>query len=106
MSEKKPSLGLRLYALLAYAYIYLPIILLIIFSFNTQKLNVRWEGFTLHWYQVLFQDNDVLKATRNTLIVAFFATLVATIIGTLAALALQRYRFPGYGLAESILYIP
>lgn len=106
MSEKKPSLGLRLYALLAYAYIYLPIILLIIFSFNTQKLNVRWEGFTLHWYQVLFQDNDVLRATRNTLIVAFFATLVATIIGTLAALALQRYRFPGYGLAESILYIP
>jgi spermidine/putrescine transport system permease protein len=97
---------LRLYALLAYAYIYLPIVLLIIFSFNTQKLNVRWEGFTLHWYQVLFQDNDVLRATRNTLIVAFFATLVATIIGTLAALALQRYRFPGYGLAESILYIP
>jgi spermidine/putrescine transport system permease protein len=91
---------------LAYAYIYLPILLLIIFSFNTQKLNVRWEGFTLHWYQELFQDNDVLRATRNTLIVAFISTLVATVIGTLAALALQRYRFPGYTLAESILYIP
>jgi spermidine/putrescine transport system permease protein len=106
MSEKKPSLGLRLYAILAYAYIYLPILLLIIFSFNTQKLNVRWEGFTLHWYQELFQDNDVLRATRNTLIVAFISTLVATVIGTLAALSLQRYRFPGYTLAESILYIP
>jgi spermidine/putrescine transport system permease protein len=106
MSEKKPSLGLRLYAILAYAYIYLPIILLVIFSFNTQKLNVRWEGFTLHWYDELFRDQDVLLATRNTLIVAFVSTLVATIIGTLAALALQRYRFRGYTVAESILYIP
>jgi spermidine/putrescine transport system permease protein len=106
MSEKKPSLGLRLYAILAYAYIYLPIILLIVFSFNTQKLNIRWEGFTLHWYRELFRDGDVLLATRNTLIVASISTLVATIIGTLAALALQRYRFPGYTLAESILYIP
>jgi spermidine/putrescine transport system permease protein len=106
MNEKKPSLGLRLYAVLAYAYIYLPIILLIVFSFNTQKLNVRWEGFTLHWYGELFRDQDVLLATRNTLIVAFISTLLATIIGTLAALALQRYRFPGFTLAESILYIP
>lgn len=106
MSEKKPSLGLRLYAVLAYAYIYMPIILLVIFSFNTQKLNVRWEGFTFHWYGELFRDQDVLLATRNTLIVAFVSTLLATIIGTLAALALQRYRFPGYTIAESILYIP
>lgn len=106
MSDKKPSLGLRLYAILAYAYIYLPIILLVIFSFNSQKLNVRWEGFTLHWYGELFRDQDVLLATRNTLIVAFVSTLLSTIIGTLAALALQRYRFPGYTLSESILYIP
>jgi spermidine/putrescine transport system permease protein len=47
MSEKKPSLGLRIYALLAFIYLYLPILILIIFSFNTQKINVRWEGFTL-----------------------------------------------------------
>lgn len=106
MSEKKPSLGLRVYALLAYGYIYLPIFLLIIFSFNTQKLNVRWEGFTLRWYGELFRDQDVLLATRNTLIIALVSTLVSTVIGTLAALALQRYRFPGYTLADSILYIP
>jgi spermidine/putrescine transport system permease protein len=106
MSEKKPSLGLRITAFLVYAYIYIPIVILIIFSFNTQKLNVRWEGFTFHWYQVLFQDEEVLLATRNTLIVAFVSTIVATILGTLAALALQRYRFPGYGISESTLYIP
>jgi spermidine/putrescine transport system permease protein len=85
---------------------YMPIVLLIIFSFNSQRLNVTWQGFTLHWYSELFKDRDVLLATRNTLIIATVATLLATVIGTLAALALQRYRFPGYTLAESILYIP
>ena len=106
MSEKKPSWGLRIYAFLAFSYIYLPILLLIIFSFNSQRLNIRWEGFTLHWYEVLFNNRDVLLATRNTLIIASISTLVATTIGTFAALALQRYRFPGYTVAELILYIP
>jgi len=106
VSEKKPSLFLRIYAYLAYAYIYMPILLLMIFSFNTQKLNIRWEGFTLHWYEVLFQDQAVMLAVRNTLIIATISTLVATVIGTLAALALQRYRFPGYNFSESLLYIP
>lgn len=106
MTEKRTSLWLRIYAALAYAYIYLPILILIIFSFNTQKLNISWEGFTLHWYQVLFNDANVLQATRNSLIVAVVSTFFATIIGTMAALALQRYRFPGKTIAESTLYIP
>jgi spermidine/putrescine transport system permease protein len=106
MSEKKPSLWLRIYALLAFGYLYFPILILIIFSFNTQKINVRWEGFTLRWYGVLFNDQNVILATRNTLIIATVSTIVATIIGTMAALALQRYRFPGYSVAESGLYIP
>jgi spermidine/putrescine transport system permease protein len=106
MSEKKPAVWLRLTALLIYAYIYIPIIILIIFSFNTQKLNVRWEGFTFHWYGQLFNDQEVILATRNSLIIAVVSTIIATVIGTLAALALQRYRFPGYTLSESTLYIP
>ena len=101
MSEKKPSIWLRGYAVLAYGYLYLPILVLVIFSFNRQRLNVTWEGFTFDWYRVLFQDQQVLLATRNTLLIAAVSTLVATFIGTLAALALQRYRFPGYALAES-----
>jgi len=84
----------------------MPILLLMIFSFNSQKLNIRWEGFTLHWYGELFRDQAVLLAVRNTLIIAIISTVVATVIGTLAALALQRYRFPGYNLSESLLYIP
>lgn len=106
MNEKKPSLLLRIYAVLAFAYIYIPIILLMAFSFNTQKLNIRWEGFTLHWYEVLFRDQEVMLAVRNTLVIAVVSTLVATVIGTFAALALQRYRFPGYNVSESLLYIP
>jgi len=106
VSEKKPSFWLRLVAILTYIYLYLPIIILIIFSFNSQKLNVQWEGFTLRWYQELFQDQEVMIAVKNTLVVATISTLIATVIGTFAALALQRYRFPGYNAAESILYIP
>jgi spermidine/putrescine transport system permease protein len=106
MSEKKPALWLRLYALIAYAYIYLPILVLIVFSFNSQKLNVRWEGFSLHWYDQLFSDANILLAARNSLIIATTATIVSTIIGTMAALALQRYSFRGHAAADAILYIP
>lgn len=106
MSEKKPALWLRIYSFLVYAYIYVPILVLVVFSFNTQKLNIRWEGFTFAWYEKLFQDSQVMLATRNTLVIAFVSTLVATIIGTMAALALQRYRFPGYTISETVLYIP
>ncbi len=106
MSEKLPPIWLRIYALLAYLYIYGPIVILIIFSFNTMKLNIRWEGFTLKWYQVLFHDQQVMQATSNTLIIALVSTVVATIIGTLAALAMHRYRFPGYNVSETVMYIP
>lgn len=106
MSEKKPALWLRIYSFLVYLYIYIPIIILVIFSFNNQKLNISWHGFTWHWYDVLFHDTDVQMATQNTLIVAAVSTLVATIIGTLAALAMQRYRFPGYDTSEAVMYIP
>jgi len=106
MSEKKLPLWLRLYGILAYAYIYVPILILMVFSFNTMKLNIRWEGFTTRWYGVLFNDQQVILATRNTLIIAVISTLVATILGTMAALALHRYRFPGYGASETMMYVP
>lgn len=106
MSEKKPALWLRIYAVFAYGYIYLPILVLVIFSFNMQKLNVRWEGFTLNWYRELSRDANILLAARNSLIIASISTLVSTVIGTLAALSLQRYSFRGKTLSEATLYIP
>jgi spermidine/putrescine transport system permease protein len=106
MSEKKSPIWLRIYSFLAYLFIYIPILILIVFSFNTMKLNIRWEGFTTSWYNVLFRDQDIIQATRNTLIIALISTLVATVVGTLAALAMQRYRFPGYAASETLMYIP
>src|SRR4030043_1190590 len=106
MSEKKPSLWLRVYSALVYGFIYAPILILVIFSFNTQKLNIRWEGFTLDWYKVLFNDAQIFLATRNTLLIALISTVVATIIGTMAALAMHRYRFPFYNVSETVMYIP
>jgi spermidine/putrescine transport system permease protein len=106
MSEKKPALWLRIYTILVFGFIYAPILILIIFSFNTQKLNIRWEGFTLNWYKVLFNDGQILLATRNTIMIALISTFVATVIGTMAALAMHRYRFPLYNASETVMYIP
>lgn len=106
MSEKPLPAWLRVYSFIAYLYIYVPIVILMVFSFNTMKLNIRWQGFTFHWYDVLFHDQQVMLAARNTLIIAVVSTIVATIIGTLAALAMHRYRFPGYNASETVMYIP
>ena len=106
MSEKPQALWLRIYAIIVYMYIYVPIVILMVFSFNTMKLNIRWQGFTFHWYDVLFHDQQVLQATSNTMIIAVVSTIFATIIGTLAALAMHRYRFPGYNASETVMYIP
>jgi spermidine/putrescine transport system permease protein len=89
-----------------YIALYAPILVLIIFSFNQSKLNAIWTGFTFDWYGVLFADEAVGKAAVNTLIVALTSTLVSTIIGTMTALALARYRFFGKGAFEGLLYIP
>lgn len=104
--KSRRGVGLGIYTGLFYIYLYLPILVLIVFSFNTQRLNLTWEGFTLDWYRVLFTDAAVANATRNTLMVAVLSTIVATAIGTLAALALQRYEFRLRGFSETSLYIP
>lgn len=103
---KTPRWGLGLYTTAFYLYLYLPIVVLIAFSFNTDRLNLFWEGFTWRWYAQLFGDGRVALATRNTLFVATTSTVVSTVIGTLAAMALQRYAFRLKKVSEPILYIP
>jgi len=96
---------LRVYTALLYLYLYLPIAVLVVFSFNRQRLNLRWEGFTLDWYAVLAGDGALQSAALNSLLVAGCATAVATVVGTLAALALERYALRTRPLAESLLYL-
>ncbi|MDR1665102.1 MAG: ABC transporter permease [Clostridiales bacterium] len=70
-------------------FMYAPIIVLMIFSFNASKSRARWGGFTLDWYAELFQDPGIMKALSNTLLIAVFSALAATVIGTLAAIGIE-----------------
>jgi spermidine/putrescine transport system permease protein len=94
------------HALLMYAFLYLPIIILVVFSFTQDSFGVRWTGFTLEWYGRLLEDERLLGAAGNTLIVAFISTLVSTAIGTTTAMAMERYRFRGRTGLDALLYLP
>ncbi|WP_420535940.1 extracellular solute-binding protein [Clostridium thermopalmarium] len=95
-----------MYALLIYMFLYIPIMVLIVFSFNESKLNVVWTGFTFKWYESLMHNAGILEAVKNSLIVAIISTIIATIIGTLAAIGLYRYKFRGKNIIDSVLNIP
>lgn len=85
--------ALSLYAAAAYLFLHLPLLILSAFSFNSSKFTV-WEGFSLRWYQAAFADAQLAEATANSLIVAFAATLIATVLGTLCAYGLWKRRSP------------
>ncbi|MBW7885925.1 MAG: ABC transporter permease [Caldilineaceae bacterium] len=113
MTAKRQSPWLILSAMLVYIFLYAPIVVLVVFSFNASRTNVLFEGVVnqgpcgpFFWYCELFQNKDVMNATRNTLIIAFTSTIASTIIGTMAALALQRHEFRGKNTSETALYFP
>ncbi len=78
----------KIYTTLIFIFLYAPILIMIIFSFNASKSRAVWGGFSLEWYARLFEDEAILNALKNTLIVASVAAVVATIIGTLAAIGI------------------
>lgn len=111
--SKRRSPWLRLAAGLVYFFLYAPIVVLIVFAFNSSRTNVVFEGVVnqgpcgpFFWFCQIARNRDLVEAAQNTLIVAGTATVVATVIGTMAALALQRYRFPFKTFSEVSLYIP
>ena len=75
-----------------YAFLYIPLIVVVAFSFNDSKLNAEWVGFTLSWYAKLFGNDEMLKAARNSLFIAVVASALATVLGTMAGIAIHRYR--------------
>ncbi len=93
-------------AVAVYAFLYLPIFVLILFSFEESKLAVHWTGFTLKWYQALLTDEQIVRALANSLIVAVIAVAASGIMGTMAAVGLTRYHFRGAGLYRGLLFIP
>ena len=91
---------------LVFLFLYLPIIILVIFSFNTSKMNIIFEGFTIEWYYSLFHNRDLLEAFFNTMVIAVTSTVISVVIGTMGAVGLYRYDFPFKGLIDKLIYIP
>jgi spermidine/putrescine transport system permease protein len=75
-----------------YAFLYLPLAIVVIYSFNDSKLNAEWVGFTTRWYSVLLSDGAMLAAARNSLLIGMASSLISTLLGTLAGFAMYRYR--------------
>jgi spermidine/putrescine transport system permease protein len=92
------------YAVLAYAFLYLPLFVLALFSFNSSRFAV-WQGFTIHWYSDVFQNDNLIEATLNSLTIGLVSTLFATVIGTLAGYAIWKKRssFLTYSFYLSLL---
>lgn len=109
MVKRKKRLGKVLgtiFVVCVFIFLYLPIAVIIFFSFNASPLNIVFTGFTLRWYGVMFQNGDLMAALENTLIVAFFNVVISVVIGTLCAIGMFRYKFRGKGVIDSLLYIP
>ncbi|MFT8351821.1 ABC transporter permease [Clostridium saccharoperbutylacetonicum] len=96
----------NIYIYLVFSFLYLPILYVIIFSFNTSKLNIVFESFTLQWYGSFFKNRTLMDALVNTLIVGILSTVFSTIIGTIGAIGLSKYKFKGRGIIDKLLYIP
>jgi spermidine/putrescine transport system permease protein len=101
---KVPDWALFLFAVLMYAFLYAPILVLMLFSFNSSKSTQIWTGFSTKWYGELLRDETVLTAFKTSIIVGVSATAIATVIGTLTALALSRYSFRGKTFADTAIY--
>jgi spermidine/putrescine transport system permease protein len=90
---------------LVYAFLYLPIIVLIVNSFNANKFGMKWGGFTTKWYETLVNNDSLMQAAWHSLNVAVFSATAATIIGSLTAVALFRYSFKGKGIVNGMLFV-
>ena len=100
------NFSLSTYGLLGYLFFYVPIILLVIFSFNDSRSTALWNGFTLRWYGEMINDEQVILSLWNSLFVAVISTAVSTVLGTLAAMAMERFRFFGKLAMDALLYLP
>ncbi|MDY5051991.1 MAG: spermidine/putrescine ABC transporter permease PotC [Candidatus Mucispirillum faecigallinarum] len=94
-----------LYIIFVYLFLYMPLFILIIFSFNDAASGTIWKGFTLRWYEKLFNSSALISGLINSLIVGVSAATLVTVIGTLSAVTLFRFNFFGKNFIMSLLYI-
>jgi spermidine/putrescine transport system permease protein len=98
--------GISASGIFGYIFLWAPIIILVVFSFNSSRFVSTWEGFSFRWYGELFKDAAMGVALKNSLIVAVVSTLLSTIFGTMVSLAMERHHFPGKMAFDALLYLP
>jgi len=99
---------LPVYSIVVLVYLVLPILVMILYGFNDsgfKRVSFRWQGFTTEWYRTLFSIPDLTNSIKNSLVVATVSTLIATVLGTMMALALARYRFRARGTSEFVMFL-
>ena len=99
-------LWLKLLFLAIFILLYAPIVTLVAFSFNTDRRNVVWRGFTLNNYVRAWENTALLEAFTNSLVIAIIATIISTVIGAMVAMLLWRFRFPGKAAYEGFMALP
>lgn len=95
-----------LFTALMYGFMYFPIVVLGVYSFNGSRYSAQWEGFSLRWYRSVLQDSRILSALQDSLLIAVVSVAVAAVLGTLMAIGLAKYRFPGRTLYQGVAYLP
>ncbi len=107
MGVSKTKLSSKLYTTVIFLFLFAPIAILLVFSFNEAKSLSVFSGFSLKWYQELFHDSNTLESVKNTLILAFFATVISTVMGTAAAFGILKIRKEWYRtLMNTVTNIP
>ncbi len=104
--EYSRKLWLRLWLAATFLFLYAPIVILILFSFNNSRRNIVWRGFTLHYYDKAWGNASLIEAFTNSLVIGLISTALSTVIGGLLALALWRFRFPGKPMLEGAIALP
>jgi spermidine/putrescine transport system permease protein len=106
-SHKKPLVTWQaVFSIIMFVFMYLPIMVLGFYSFNQSPYSASWQGFTLDWYTQLLNDDRILSALKNSLIVGLCAVSISAVLGTLMAVGLARYQFFGKKLYRGISYLP
>jgi len=100
------GIGLKMMTLLGVFFLLLPLIILVVFSFNDSRTVTHWTGFSLKWYASVMNDGSLWLAVKNSLVIAIVSTFFTTILATMAAMLLGKYRFRGRELFQNMLYVP
>lgn len=91
---------------IVFTFFYLPIAIMVLFSFNQSKLNIVWTGFTFDWYAALWRDSVLVRTLQNSLVVASVTTVLSVVLGTVGGWLLYHYRYRSAGLLETLVFLP